>query len=197
MRGSSQGEHFGGPHDGPPEATQRASRFVSAPQGGPAPAACFGHKSGLLARPPWPLKTARGALKTAFARRVITAPQSAPKAAVQLGSQRLPPKGQLWPCSGARGDRRSGEGRGGALQGAVQRRTAAPSPRSVLCACRRARGRAVAPSGCPGKELHCSARVLHCSAPAHFSEIDPDRSKNTALGVLRTPGGVLGTCFAL
>ena len=26
---------------------------------------------------------------------------------------------------------------------------------------------------------------------------DPIRSKNTALGVFRTPGGVLGTCFAL
>ena len=90
MRGSSQGEHFGGPHDGPPGATQRTSRFVSAPQGGPAPAACFGHKSGLLARPPWPLKTARGALKTAFARRVIAAPQSTPKAATAASAPNPP-----------------------------------------------------------------------------------------------------------
>ena len=44
--------------------------------------------------------------------------------------------------------------------------------------------------GYPGK-------VLHCSTPAHFGEIDPHRSKDTALGVLSTPGGVLGTCFAL
>ena len=46
--------------------------------------------SRLLVPPPWPLRTARGALKTAFARRVIAPPQSTPKA-VKAASAPNPP----------------------------------------------------------------------------------------------------------
>jgi hypothetical protein len=51
--------------------------------------------------------------------------------------------------------------------------------------------------GYPGRVLNFSARVLKFSTQPPTRVCDSNRSKNTALGVFRTPGGVLGTCFAL
>ena len=51
--------------------------------------------------------------------------------------------------------------------------------------------------GYPGRVLNFSTRVLKFSTQPPTRVCDPNRSKNTALGVFRTPGGVLGTCFAL
>jgi hypothetical protein len=51
--------------------------------------------------------------------------------------------------------------------------------------------------GYPGVVLFYSARVLFNSARVPTRAFGPCRSKNTALGVFRTPEGVLGTCFAL
>jgi hypothetical protein len=52
-------------------------------------------------------------------------------------------------------------------------------------------------AGYPGRALFYSARALQNSAQPPTRVCDPIRSKNTALGVFRTPGGVLGTCFVL
>jgi hypothetical protein len=52
-------------------------------------------------------------------------------------------------------------------------------------------------NGYPGVALFNSTRALLNSARVPTRVCGPYRSKNTALGVFRTPGGVLGTCFAL
>ena len=53
-------------------------------------------------------------------------------------------------------------------------------------------------SGYPGRALNFSARVLKFSTQPPTRVCNPFRSKNTALGLFRTPGGVvLGACFAL
>jgi hypothetical protein len=52
--------------------------------------------------------------------------------------------------------------------------------------------------GYPGVALLNRARVLFNSTRVPTRVCGPyHRPKNTALGVFRTPGGVLGTCFAL
>jgi len=51
--------------------------------------------------------------------------------------------------------------------------------------------------GYPGRALFYSTRALQNSTQPPTRVCGPIRSKNTALGVLRTPGGVLGTCFVL
>jgi hypothetical protein len=56
---------------------------------------------------------------------------------------------------------------------------------------------AVAVVGYPGVVLFNSARVLLNSTRVPMRVCGPYRSKNAALEVFRTPGGVLGTCFAL
>ena len=53
------------------------------------------------------------------------------------------------------------------------------------------------PAGYPGVVLFNSTRVLLNSTRVPTRVCGPYRSKNNALGVFRTPGGVLGTCFAL
>jgi hypothetical protein len=58
-------------------------------------------------------------------------------------------------------------------------------------------GSIVAQTPCPGVVLFNSARALFNSTRVPTRVFGPCRSKNTALGVFRTPGGVLGTCFAL
>ena len=51
--------------------------------------------------------------------------------------------------------------------------------------------------GYPGVVLLNSTRVLLNSTRVPTRVCGPYRSKNNALGVFRTQGGVLGTCFAL
>ena len=45
--------------------------------------------------------------------------------------------------------------------------------------------------------LRCRTRVLQRRTPGAVGVCESYRSKNNVLGVFRTPGGVLGTCFAL
>jgi hypothetical protein len=63
--------------------------------------------------------------------------------------------------------------------------------------CRRCEGACSISIGYPGVALFNSTRALFNSTRVPTRVCGPYRSKNTALGVFRTPGGVLGTCFAL
>ena len=52
-------------------------------------------------------------------------------------------------------------------------------------------------NGYPATVLRCRTRVLQRRTPGAVGVCESYRSKNNVLVVFRTPGGVLGTCFAL